>query len=523
MSNRRRLAAILVESLLPLTLIACVDDPASTLTPGASLPSRSVANLPDEAVFEAPHMLGIARELPAFGGFYYNDRGQLEVALTDESYFADAVTRIRAILPAQMASTASFVSRPVQYSFMDLARYRTVLRDRVFAISGVVSIGVSESQNRVKIGVTQPAAEYEVRAVVDSLRIPRESVTFEYGSVGSSSHITLRMHNPTSTIQGGWQVATASPTKVSTLGFAALRRSDASEVFVVNSHATNVPHEYDGGWMGQPYLTGQDTIGQEILDPPTWTCGSDQCRHSDSALFRATKTLDLGRIARTTVRCGLETCDTTNVTVDDTYPTILIVSRRDYNIENETLDKIGRSTGWTYGAVEDTCHDYKTSGWIKLCSDRVDYSSEDGDSGSPVFSYNGGVGGSAELRGIHWGWWDCFLCGKDGLMSDLYQIEQDLGGLVVYDPGPPSVSIDGPLEVRTNLLCTWTALITGGIPPFTYTWTGIFTGDSQSIDRVATTSGWLYVDIVDWKGRTSSSMEYITVTPDGPIPPGCTE
>lgn len=512
MSNRRRLAAIFVQSLLPVTLIACVDDP-STLTPGASLPSRTVANLPDEAVFEDPHMLGIARELPAFGGFYYNDRRQLEVALTDQSYFSDAVARIRAILPVEVASTASFVSRAVQYSFMDLARYRTVLRDRVFRIPGVVSIGVKESENRVKLGVSQPSAESEIRAVIDSLGIPQESVIFEYGSAGSTSdltrsHLTLRMRNESGTIQGGWQVKTFY-SGICTLGFPALLRSDHEEYFVVNSHCTDDSHDLDLGWMSQPWLPGLDTIGFEFRDPSTFVCGfpADDCRHSDSALFTATKPLDLGRIARTTVRCGLETCDTTNVVIDHTYPTILITSRRDYNIENEILDKVGRKTGWTYGAVEDTCDDYEFDGWRRLCSDRVDYDEEPGDSGSPVFSYNGGVGGSAELRGIHFGFWTSFPGDRDGVMSDLHQIELDLGGLVVYDPGPPSVSIDGPLEVRTNLLCTWTAVITGGIDPFTYTWTGIFTGDSQSIERVATTSGWLYVDIVDWKGRTSSSME----------------
>ena len=177
-----------------------------------------------------------------------------------------------------------------------------------------------------------------------------------------------------------------------------------------------------------------------------------------------------------------------------------------------------RTTGWTYGAVEDTCEDYLVNGIVRRCSDRVDYSSDEGDSGSPVFKL---VSGSAHLRGIHFGYigWPF----SDGLMSNLGQVETDQGELVVYDPGPPVVTITGPTSVKTGLLCTWTASISAGIEPFTYSWSGLFSGSTESIEKVTVSSGWLNVSVTDWKSRTSQTSVYITVDSNGPTPSGCTE
>jgi hypothetical protein len=138
-----------------------------------------VTTLPDDSIDEHPDMLAIAREMPEFGGFYFNDRGDLEVALTNTSRLADATSRIRPLLGIHRTArgivdrtTARFVARSVQYTFLELARYRTVLRRYVFSIPEVVSLDLSESDNRVKIGIAQPGADQEVRTLLAKLEIP---------------------------------------------------------------------------------------------------------------------------------------------------------------------------------------------------------------------------------------------------------------------------------------------------------------------------------------------------------------
>jgi len=518
-SHPKSAASLVATVFLAVALATCIEqrDPTSPLPPI----QYTVATLPDDKIFEDPLMLTIARDMPTFGGFYYNAAGQLEVAVTDAAHSFDATQRVRRLLPPDLADRASFATRTVQYSFIDLARYRTLLRQSVFDIPNVVSIGVRESANRVAVATTDAAARPRVLSLIAAVGVPVESVVFDHVEPITYLADSLHHQQPQGKVQGSWQFAAIGSGTGCTLGFPALRRSDESEVFVVNSHCTYEEYDPDGGWGAQPAVP--DTIGYELSDPAGSSCGGDICVDADAALFLATVAIDLGKIARTTTSSSCDYCDA-GTEVDATYPTITMTSRWEHTIENETLHKIGLQTGWTYGNVEDTCHDNEVEGTVIECTDRVDFSAKPGDSGSPVFSYNGGVGGSGQLRGVVWVTWYNPIGGDhDGLMSDLYQIEQRLGGLVTYDPGPPSVAIDGPLSVKTGLMCTWTASITGGIDPFVYEWTGLFTGDTEAIDRVATTSGWLYLEITDWKGRTANTSEYITVSPSGPSPPGCTE
>jgi hypothetical protein len=96
-----------------------------------------------------------------------------------------------------------------------------------------------------------------------------------------------------------------------------------------------------------------------------------------------------------------------------------------------TLDKIGRTTGWTYGSLVSTCetttqyeNGYPT-GRTLLCQNRVNAKSDFGDSGSPVFSFTeNGYGGNYELRGILWGG-----NGTQFLYSPIENIQSELGCL----------------------------------------------------------------------------------------------
>ncbi|MBT8461752.1 MAG: S1 family peptidase [Gemmatimonadetes bacterium] len=504
-------------------LVGCVDDrqptrPITNLSLAEVTRPVSSADLDDD-----PHMVALTAIVPSFGGFYYTSEQNIAVAVTDPGAFGEAVGAVRDLMGEDAPESFSMVEVP--FSFFDLASSRTMLGQVVFDIDGVRSLGVRESINQVVIGVLAPeaeaeahaATEAEVRAVADQLDIPQEHLLFEtLASIGPALD-SLKWEHPGDSVQGGRQIQAVGAGKC-TLGFPAVRISDDMEVAATNSHCTDEMYAFDGKRFGQP-RTSDDTIGYEVSDPNYWTCGSDRCRNADAALIETTIDLAFAEIARPADSTGCESC-MGSVEINSTYPVIKISGRRDYNVENETLHKVGRSTGWTYGGVEDTCHDYEhIDGYITKCGDRVDFSINEGDSGSPVFKYNGGVGGTAELRGVAFGLecvWGPFFETCDGLMSDLHQIELDLGSLVVDDDGPPTVSISGPDEAAPLLWCQWTANASGGSHSLSYTWSGLYSGSTQTVSGVVGSSGWINVQVEDYFGRTASASLYFTAGSGSP-------
>jgi hypothetical protein len=236
-------------------------------------------------------------------------------------------------------------------------------------------------------------------------------------------------------------------------------------------------------------------------------------------MFQADTAIDRWRIARTvdTSPCGCEHC-VQSLEIDSGDPTFVVSARNNNVFENELLNKVGRKSGWTRGNVEDTCDDkVGTDGWIRLCSDRVDLALDDGDSGAPVFSML--PDSTVELRGVVWGEQECCLGYYDMWMSDLNQIQKDLGTLIVYDPGPPGVTIDGLTEVTPDVWCSWDAIVSDGVPPYTYQWWGMFSGSGTSIDGfVGSSGGVLFVKVTDGFGRQATDAISIVVEGDpGPI------
>jgi len=201
-------------------------------------------------------------------------------------------------------------------------------------------------------------------------------------------------------------------------------------------------------------------------------------------------------------------------TIDASLPRFQIISRNNHTFENETLQKVGITSGWTYGAVESTCDDVNSEvgAWI-LCSDRVDYVSDPGDSGSPVFYLI--YGDNAELRGIHWGAADGYLnTWNDAWMSDLHQIELDLGSLVVYHMTAAIES--GPDFVPQNAWCQWVGNADGGIAPFSYEWRKdgnmVSTSNSYTTSNTGSSDFQLSFRVID--ALSDTAMNFLGVTVD---------
>ena len=75
-------------------------------------------------------------------------------------------------------------------------------------------------------------------------------------------------------------------------------------------------------------------------------------------------------------------------------------------LKGETVNKVGRTTGWSQGMVTATCVDTGVSRTkiVQLCQTHVSATVGSGDSGSPVFKLGGGAGADdVSLSGILWG------------------------------------------------------------------------------------------------------------------------
>ena len=241
--------------------------------------------------------------------------------------------------------------------------------------------------------------------------------------------------------------------------------------------------------------------------------------HSTTPISRFTHTIPrrapirFGKIVRTADSVDCESCHS-SLDVDSA---LTITSTLSYVISNETIHKIGQTSGWTYGAVEATCVDFAWPVYPfddeTKCSDRIDLNSEPGDSGGPAFSVVSGT--NVQLRGID--------IGHDPVTSDAYisnlgQIAIDLGHVTYYDRGTPSASIEGPTEAPgMGIQCTWQSYVTNGIPPYTYSWSGLLSGSSGAVSGPIYSSGTLYPAVTDYFGRTGYASIGVTVVPGPPL------
>jgi hypothetical protein len=173
-------------------------------------------------------------------------------------------------------------------------------------------------------------------------------------------------------------------------------------------------------------------IGNETADPKFFTNKTNKicpisykCRYSDSAFDQLASgvTADLGFIARPDTVGG-------SLTIAGSFR---VVSEATSNATvGETLNKVGRTTGWSQGPVTRSCVHTGVSGSniALLCQDFVRASVAGGDSGSPVFKITDT--NDVQLYGILWGGG-----GSDFVYSPMANIQRvgELGPLTTCASG----------------------------------------------------------------------------------------
>jgi len=85
--------------------------------------------------------------------------------------------------------------------------------------------------------------------------------------------------------------------------------------------------------------------------------------------------------------------------------------------------------------------------------------------------------------------------------------------LFIYSnlPAPVMVTIIGPGTVGPFMHCQWSALVKAGRGPFTYSWSGVKSGSSSTINGPISTTGWLNIEVWDAISGYAGNSRWITV------------
>jgi len=386
--------------------------------PGAANAARTVDEL----------LASIDAASGGFGGLFIDEAGDLNVYLADAAEEGVAIEAADEVLKLKGLEALPIRVRRAEHRFLDLARWRGQVKD-LLAAPGVSLTDVDEAANRVRIGIEDESARPRVEAEVARLGVPPEAVIIE---VTGPFVYRASLQGRVRPVVGGLQIAfgcSASSCYVCTDGFLAIRAGKKG--FVTNSHCTDARGIVEQTAYSQPFptTTAARRVGKETADPAFFTGGAcpagRRCRYADAAFVQKKREVDFKRgfIARPAYVGSLS--------ISVTSPRFRVVSEDPGPLVGEVLEKVGRTTGWTQGTVTDTCVDISVSGTdiTLLCQDAVAGSSDQGDSGSPVFRIESG--NDVSLYGILWG-------GAPGMyvFSRLTAIERsdELGPLVTCDP-----------------------------------------------------------------------------------------
>ena len=417
-------------------LAACTDDVPAPTEPGA-FPSRpALDESRDGQALERPHEAQfhkLSEQIPGFGGYHYDEAGNLVALLVDPGQEKLARELLEPIVrerkPGERErNSGQILIQKAEYPFVELSAYRDRASGPVLNVRDVQYTDLDEEQNRFVVGVSSPAAREEAAKILRESEVPLEAVVFEETKPVEE---LLSLQDFARPIEGGYQIQRSDGASC-TLGFNAIW--GGKHTFLTNSHCTNSFWKLDGVQIYQNNVAAAKLVGAEVSDPGSWGCGFlwlYNCRWSDAAVIGKYGTVpsNFARIARTTF-WATGAGNSGSLTVNPNNPRMTITGEYSFPTGGEMFDKMGRTTGWTYGFVKKTCVDVNKSGMRRvLCQDFIgQMHATFGDSGSPIFRWHGN---NVTLAGLLWG--GTTQDGKDYIiMSAMWNIEKDVGALSTF-------------------------------------------------------------------------------------------
>lgn len=373
----------------------------------------------------------IAQNVPGFGGMFLDEQGKLNIYLTDKTRVASAQAEIASVFGNSVPQGDVRVLRG-DFDFTELKNWHDRML-ALFDIDGVNLTDISEAKNRLTVGVDDIGLADQVTQALNRLGIPRAAVNI----VQAERIVPLTtLQDRVRPILAGLQIN--FPGFLCSIGFNATRQGVSG--FVTASHCTNT----QGGVESTPYwqpLQSVDPvqIGTEIADPvylkstcPPGTGKRKVCRYSDSsfAQYASGISFTLGVIEKT------DSVNTGSLTIASSFR--VTAKAASNTLVGDTLNKVGRTTGWSQGQVVASCANVGVSGSniVQLCQDEVSATVGGGDSGSDVFKItNSPQANDVTLSGILWGGNQSGTLFVDSPISNVQQSATELGPLTVCASG----------------------------------------------------------------------------------------
>lgn len=407
-------------------LAACTDNtPSGPLTPDAGPPVRNEEELTPPADGDLwpgeKEFVQLSEQISGFAGYWY-EGGERVVALTDPSQQENARAVMDKVVPRPEAAgreegkgdgSTRFVQ--AQYDYKTLRAWRDGAVDAAFEQDDATFLDLDEVRNRITVGLLSEDAQRSVSERLAKAGVPLEAVNFEVSGPVEMEQTLQNFFRP---LMGGYQIQNPGG-GTCTLGFITTNPANGAPAFVTNSHCTNTYWGFDGVAFGQAQWW--QGVGNEVRDPNGFRCFLwGRCRFADAALVQANVNTAINQVARTT--WWGTPGNPGSLTVAN--PPLQVVSHVWWPSWGQMVDKVGRTTGWNYGFVRNTCVLVNVSFNRRLlCQYYADYWSQGGDSGSPVFIWWGDRVG---LTGLHWGSFK-FLWVRRTIFSPLGGVRLDLG------------------------------------------------------------------------------------------------
>jgi hypothetical protein len=405
-----------------VALGSCSDD--TTLPSAPSAPSAA----PDLALTAAQQDLAddpvaLARTVPGFGGFFVDEQGTPTVYLTNSGRRAAVERALGPWFRERNRPAAALRVLPARFAWTDLERWYAQASAEALAVPGAVFADADEAGNRVRIGVEHAAAASRVRGMLARLGIPAAAAAVE---IVEPIHQVATLRGVVRPVVAGVQIN--FPGFLCSIGFNAARQGVRG--FVTASHCTTTQGGVESTSYWQPLQSTRPVkIATETVDPIYSTTLAAcpigrRCRRSDAAFAKYVNgtTNTLGRIARTasTVSTDLTIAGGWTVTSNATSSSFTV---------GETVNKVGRTTGWSRGKVVATCVAVNVSGTLitQICQTIVNAKVAGGDSGADVFKVTSGT--NVKLDGVLWGG---SSNGTQFVFSPFANVTGELGALTTH-------------------------------------------------------------------------------------------
>lgn len=374
----------------------------------------------------------MAQNVPGFGGMFLDEHGKVNIYLTDQTRVAAAQAEIISVFGNSVPQGDVRVLQG-DYDYVQLKHWGDRML-ALFDIPGVILTDIDETKNRLTVGVDDLGIADQVAQALARLGIPSLAVNI----VKTEPIVPLTtLQDRVRPILAGLQIN--FPGFLCTLGFNAVRQGVNG--FVTASHCTTTQGGVESTLYWQPLQSVDPVqIGTETVDPLylSSTCPSGLrgklCRYSDSSFAAYSSdpsvTYTLGSIEKT------DSVNTGSLTIAGSFR---VTAKAASNaLVGDTLNKVGRTTGWSQGQVVASCANVGVQGSriVQLCQDEVSATVGAGDSGSDVFKItNSPQTNDVTLSGILWGGNQSGTLFVDSPISNVQRSATELGTLTVCASG----------------------------------------------------------------------------------------